>query len=220
MGSYGDQARRALLDSAEELFATFGVDAVSNRRIAEHAGNANHSAVSYHFGSRDELVRATLLRYSEDAAARRRELVALLGPDPGLRDLLGCLIIPFTDQLASMPVPSWRARFLQQLRTVPSMVETVAANTIADPIVEDLVQRVRAYVSELPDSVYTGRSWLLGRLVIDACADYEERLEREDVEPDWTGFANFLIDACAGMLEAPVTSAGDFLGYRTTSAWA
>ncbi|WP_420749453.1 TetR/AcrR family transcriptional regulator [Rhodococcus sp. O3] len=220
MGSYGDQARRALLDSAEELFATFGVDAVSNRRIAEHAGNANHSAVSYHFGSRDELVRATLLRYSEDAGARRRELVAQLGPEPGLRDLLICFIIPFTDQLASMPVPSWRARFLQQLRTVPSMVETVAANTIADPIVEDLVQRVRAHVSELPESVYTGRSWLLGRLVVDACADYEDRLEREDVDPDWTGFANFLIDACAGMLEAPVTSAGDFLGYRDASAWA
>ncbi|MGV9744538.1 TetR/AcrR family transcriptional regulator [Rhodococcus zopfii] len=220
MGTYGDHARRALLDSAEELFATFGVDAVSNRRIAEHAGNANHSAVSYHFGSRDELVRATLLRYTEDAGARRGELVGMLGPDPGLRDLLSCLVIPFTDQLASMPVPSWRARFLQQMRTVPSMVATVAAGTIADPLVDDLIQRVRAHVSELPDSVYTGRSWLLGRLVVDACAAYEERLEREDVEPNWTGFANFLIDACAGMLDAPVTGAGDFLGYRTTSAWA
>ncbi|WP_068158551.1 TetR/AcrR family transcriptional regulator [Rhodococcus phenolicus] len=220
MGTYGDQARRALLDSAEELFATFGVDAVSNRRIAEHAGNSNHSAVNYHFGSRDELVRATLLRYSEDARARRRELVGMLGPEPGLRDLLSCLVLPFTDQLASLAVPSWRARFLQQMRTVPSMVATVAANTITNPDIDDLTQRVRAHVSELPDTVYTGRSWLLGRLVVDACADYEERVEREHVDPNWTGFANFLIDACAGMLEAPVTSAGDFLSARGASAWA
>ncbi|MFD6673965.1 TetR/AcrR family transcriptional regulator [Rhodococcus zopfii] len=220
MGTYGDQVRQALLDSAEELFVTFGVDAVSNRRIAEHAGNSNHSAVSYHFGSREDLVRATLLRYTEDAGARRRELVGMLGPEPGLRDLLSCLVVPFTDQLASMSVPSWRARFIQQLRTVPSMVATVAANAISDPVVDDLIQRVRAHVSDLPDSVYTGRSWLLGRLVIDACADYEARLAREDLEPDWTGFANFLIDACAGMLEAPVTSEGDFLSARGASVWA
>lgn len=58
MGSYGDRVRQALLDSAEELFAAHGIDAVSNRRIAEHAGNSNHSAVNYHFGSRDELIRA------------------------------------------------------------------------------------------------------------------------------------------------------------------
>lgn len=219
MGSYGDQVRQALLDSAEELFATFGVDAVSNRRIAEHAGNANHSAVSYHFGSRDELVRATLMRYADDTRLRRQELVARLGPDSGLRDLLSCLIIPFTDQLAAMPVPSWRARFLRQLRTVPSMVETAAATSIADPLLDELIQRTRACVSAIPDSVITGRSRLLGRMVVDACADYEERLEREPVEPDWTGFGYFLIDACAGMLEAAVTSEGEFLTSRETSVW-
>ena len=220
VGTYGDQARQALLDSAEELFATFGVDAVSNRRIADHAGNANHSAVSYHFGSRDALVRATMMRYSEDARRRRRELVELLGPEPGLRDLLSCLIVPLTDQLASLPAPSWRARFLRQLRTVPSMVATVAANTTADPDIVHLIGRARATVSDLPASVITGRSWLLGHMVIDACAEYEERLERESVEPNWTGFAYFLVDACAGMLEAPVTSEGDFLGSRAESTWA
>lgn len=51
MGSYGDRVRQALLDSAEELFAAHGIDAVSNRRIAEHAGNSNHSAVNYHFAA-------------------------------------------------------------------------------------------------------------------------------------------------------------------------
>lgn len=219
MGSYGDQVRQALLDSAEELFATFGVDAVSNRRIAEHAGNANHSAVNYHFGSRDELVRATLTRYTDDTRHRRGQLAALLGPDSGLRDLLSCMIIPFTDQLASMPVPSWRARFLQQLKTVPSMVETVAQSSIEDPYLDDLIQRTRAHVSGIPDSVLTGRSWLIGRLIVDACADYETRVEKGSVEPDWTGFAYFLIDACAGMLAAPVTSEGDFLSSRSLSAW-
>jgi len=219
VGSYGDQVRQALLDSAEELFATFGVDAVSNRRIAEHAGNANHSAVNYHFGSRDELVRATLTRYADDTRHRRGQLAALLGPDAGLRDLLSCLIIPFTDQLAALPVPSWRARFLQQMKTVPSMVETLARSSVEDPYLDDLIRRTRAHVSDIPDSVLTGRSWLIGRVVLDACADYETRVEQGSVEPDWAGFTYFLIDACAGMLAAPVTSEGDFLSSRPLSTW-
>lgn len=219
LSNYGDQARRALLDSAEELFATLGVDGVSNRRIAEHAGNANHSAVNYHFGSREELVRAMLTRYSDDTRRRRAELAALLGDDPGLRDYVSCLILPFTDQLASMPVPSWRARFIGQLRAVPSMIDIAARTTIEDPHLDALVKRARSCVSDLPDTVITARSWLLGKLVVDACADYETRLEREQIEPDWTGFARFLIDASAGMLEAPVTSDGDFLGSRKVTTW-
>ncbi|MCK0089734.1 helix-turn-helix transcriptional regulator [Rhodococcus sp. HNM0563] len=219
MGSYGDRVRQTLLDSAEELFAEHGIDAVSNRRIAEHAGNSNHSAVNYHFGGRDELIRAMLHRFSEDTHARRRELVSMLAPESGLRDLLSCLIVPFTDQLASMPVPGWRARFLRQMRSVPSVTETVAGAITADPVVDDLIQRVRALLTEIPPSVLTGRSWILGRIVTDLCADYEARLESEKTPPNWTGFANFLIDACAGLLEAPVTSEGDFLGARSSLVW-
>lgn len=219
MGSYGDRVRQALLDSAEELFAEHGIDAISNRRIAEHAGNSNHSAVNYHFGSRDELIRALLHRFSDDTYARRRELLAMLGPDSGLRDLLSCLIVPFTDQLASMPIPGWRARFLRQMRSVPSIAKTVAGTITADPVVDELIQRIRALLTEIPSSVLTGRSWILGRIVTDLCADYEERLGTEQAEPNWTGFANFLIDACAGLLEAPVTSEGDFLGARSSLVW-
>ncbi|MEU5843445.1 TetR family transcriptional regulator [Rhodococcus sp. NPDC047139] len=219
MSTHGDQARRALLDSAEELFATLGIDGVSNRRIAEHAGNANHSAVNYHFGSREELVRAMVTRYSDDTRRRRAELVRLLDHESGLRDYLSCLILPFTDQLASMPVPTWRARFLRQLRAVPSMVDIAATATVADPYLDDLIKRARSCVAELPDAVITGRSWLAGKLVLDACADYEARLESETIEPDWTGFSLFLVDACAGMLEAPVTCGGDFLGSRAASVW-
>lgn len=219
MGNYGDRVRQALLDSAEELFAQHGIDAVSNRRIAEHAGNSNHSAVNYHFGGRDELIRAMLLRFADDTHARRQELVAMLGPEPGLRELLSCLVVPFTDQLASMPAPSWRARFLRQMRSGPSMTEVVAATITSDPVVEDLISRTRALLTEIPPSVLIGRSWILGRIVTDGCADYEERIERAGIEPQWTGFANFLIDAAAGLLSAPVTSEGDFLGARAATTW-
>ncbi|QKT14023.1 helix-turn-helix transcriptional regulator [Rhodococcus sp. W8901] len=212
MGQHGDRVRNALLDAAEELYATDGIDAVSNRRIAEHSGNANHSAVSYHFGGRDELVRALLDRHTEYARARRAELVAELGDDAPITGLLACLILPFTDLLAARPAPSWRARFLQQLRTVPSVAASVAESVTADPLTDHLIHRIRAHFSAVPEPIFNGRSWMLGRTVIDACAEYESRVQVEPTPADWTGLGYFLIDACAGMLGAPVTHPGDFLG--------
>ncbi|MGF7121101.1 helix-turn-helix domain-containing protein [Rhodococcus sp. TAF43] len=212
LGQHGDRVRNALLDAAEELYATDGIDAVSNRRIAEHSGNANHSAVSYHFGGRDELVRALLDRHTEYARARRAELVAELGDDAPITGLLACLILPFTDLLAARPAPSWRARFLQQLRTVPSVAASVAESVTADPLTDHLIHRIRAHFSAVPEPIFNGRSWMLGRTVIDACAEYESRVQVEPTPADWTGLGYFLIDACAGMLGAPVTHPGDFLG--------
>src|SRR5690606_16298479 len=121
MGDYGDRTRQTLLDSAEELFATHGIDGVSNRRIAEHAGNANHSAVAYHFGGRDELIRALINRHSESIRIRRHAVRDRITPESGLRDLLSCLIFPMTDEYAALPAPSHRARLIQQLRAVPSV---------------------------------------------------------------------------------------------------
>ena len=204
------------MDAAEELFATHGIDAVSNRRIAEHAGNANHSAVTYHFGGRDELVHALLVRQSERMQARRAELVGELGPAPDLADLLACLIVPFTDYLASAPVPSWRARFLQQLRTVPSAAATVAESITVDPLIDDVVQRIRGILAAVPEPILAGRSWMLGRMTIDAAAQYEAHIQ-DGTAPNWTGFAYFLIDSSAGLLGAPVTHPGDFLGQSKLS---
>jgi AcrR family transcriptional regulator len=44
--------------AAERLFAERGLDGVSLREIGAAVGNANNSAVQYHFGSKDQLVRA------------------------------------------------------------------------------------------------------------------------------------------------------------------
>lgn len=216
MGQHGDRVRQALLDSAEELFATHGVDAVSNRLIAEHAGNANHSAVSYHFGGRDELIRALMERHTDDTRRRRRELAAMLGENPDLRDVLSCLIIPWTDQLAALPRPSRRARLLAQLRTTPSGIELTTA-LLSDPLGGELAAQMRTILSDVPAQVLGGRFSIMGYMVTDVCARYEARLDQDAIEGNWAGLAYFLIDAAVGMLTAPVTSVGDFLSSHTVS---
>ncbi len=215
MGQHSDRARETLLNSAEELFARYGIDAVSNRRITEHAGTANHSAIAYHFGGRDELLRALLDRHLEEMNRRRTALVASLSDDAGVRDLLACLLLPWIEHLASLPVPSWRARFVFQVRTVPSVAEALAGLTTANPVVEDLIGRLQAALSDLPPRVVRGRFEILGPMTLGICAGHEARVH-EGAPPAWTGVGYFLIDACAGMLSAPVTHPDDYLTVPST----
>ena len=50
--------RDLLLDTAERLYAERGLAQVSNRQIAEAAGQANNSVVAYHVGTKADLVAA------------------------------------------------------------------------------------------------------------------------------------------------------------------
>jgi AcrR family transcriptional regulator len=55
-------AKLRLVAAAEELFAGRGFEAVSVRDITKHA-NMNIASVNYHFGSRDGLVAAAMIRH-------------------------------------------------------------------------------------------------------------------------------------------------------------
>lgn len=48
-------------EAALRLFAEHGIQGVTVREIAEAAGQKNHAAVTYHFGSKEELVRAVIV---------------------------------------------------------------------------------------------------------------------------------------------------------------
>jgi AcrR family transcriptional regulator len=65
---------RRLLLAAERLFAERGIDGVSLRAVMAAAG-ANVAAVHYHFGSKDELVRALIKERGDQVSTRRTELL-------------------------------------------------------------------------------------------------------------------------------------------------
>lgn len=95
--------RAALIDTAERMIAERGT-AVSLREISAAAGQRNHSAAQYHFGSRLGLIEAVIADRSAGIDARRRALLADHAPDsPGTTtaDLLRILIDPWLDVLQS-----------------------------------------------------------------------------------------------------------------------
>lgn len=204
MGRHGELARDALLNSAEELFARHGIDAVSNRQIAEHAGTANHSAIAYHFGNRDKLLHALLLRYEDRMRHRQRELESELASTPSIHDLVRCRLLPFTELLEALPQPSWRAQFLVQMRATPSAaaaVKQLASQTGA----RSGFEAMSALAGDIPESITAARSAIVAHLVLGVCADYEARVNSGTSNSRWADVALFLIDTTAGMLSAPVT---------------
>ena len=81
-----------LLDHAEKMFAEDGIFAVTNRQITEAAGQKNESALNYHFGTRNELIITLLTRRGMKLDQIRGELLAHLGDNPTVRELVQILV--------------------------------------------------------------------------------------------------------------------------------
>lgn len=95
--------------AAEQLFAEHGVDGARTRDITERAGQANSSALHYHFGSRDGLLQAILAEHKARveqalavglAAAREGSAEAAGGTAGGATELTG-LVAAYIEAEAS-----------------------------------------------------------------------------------------------------------------------
>lgn len=85
---------------ARRLFAERGVDGVTVRDIAEAAGQKNHAAVGYHFGSKDALVRKLVLDGAVLIDRRRNDWLDVLEAAGGphtVREIVDVLIYAGVD---------------------------------------------------------------------------------------------------------------------------
>lgn len=82
---------------AEALFAEGGINGVSMREIASKAGQGNHFAVQYHFGSREGLVEAIFdyrMEQMEPIRQRMLEAAERSGRLNDARTLLDIVLLP------------------------------------------------------------------------------------------------------------------------------
>jgi AcrR family transcriptional regulator len=150
--------RNELLDTAEELFGTAGVEVVSLRAVARAAGVAP-SALTHHFPSKRALVEAVVLRRARPVGddVRRRLGELRDRQDLTARDLVEAVLIPFVDELNREPVRA--VRWLKILVTLAlNEDEIVSKELVNDVDVVELFLGAAQAVPGLGDTVVGQRA--------------------------------------------------------------
>ena len=101
-----DDTRAQLIRAAERLFAERGVDAVSLREINREADQRNATALQYHFGDRQGLIRSILAKHELMVDASRNQMLDEIEKDgkPDLGCFAAALVLPAAEKLRDFAV--------------------------------------------------------------------------------------------------------------------
>ncbi|WP_061927928.1 TetR/AcrR family transcriptional regulator [Altererythrobacter epoxidivorans] len=91
---------------ALKLFAERGVDGVTVRQIAEAAGQKNHAALTYHFGSKEALIRVLIVDGARAIDARRNAALDAASEAGGPKSVLEIMQILVDTSIDPDP-PEW-----------------------------------------------------------------------------------------------------------------
>ncbi len=189
----------------ERLIAAHGLQAVSLRQVAMAAGTANTSAVAYHFGSKDGLVRA-ILEYRLPGLIQQRALLRAKIPVPTLRQKVECHLLPVIDLAETEG--SHYLTFLEQLQQFgPADHPFARLRPELRRSNREFVQDLAADLTHLPPPLRALRVQQVNTLSLHSAADRERfRLAGAEHLP-FGLYANNLLDTLTAVLLAPASSA-------------
>ncbi|MEO5874161.1 MAG: TetR family transcriptional regulator [Streptosporangiaceae bacterium] len=191
--------KQRLLSAGARLFAAEGIDAARTRDIVALAGQSNDSAITYHFGSRRQLL-AAILRAGVDRMEPVRALAVLDGGD--LRAIVAAIVVPIADELRTEEGRDF-LRIVAQVaglagirsHTVPAVIEGTA---IADQL-RLLEEHCRAL---LPEPIALERVAAVIAFLTAALADRARRSEQPLL--DHEDFTDNLVRMLTAAVQAPV----------------
>jgi AcrR family transcriptional regulator len=156
--------KEQIITVAERLFAERGFSGTTLRNVVSEAG-VNLAAVSYHFGSKEELFRAVVQRFSRPVTERELRLLSELQAGqslPSVEEILTVVLKPSLEILTQDPDNHvMRAQFMGRCRTEPKPIQQIASEEFA-AVTEaclDLLQRV------LPDQSRSQLYWKLDLVI-------------------------------------------------------
>ncbi|TYB51337.1 TetR family transcriptional regulator [Nonomuraea sp. PA05] len=200
--------REALLAAAERLFAERGVHAVGNRQISEAAGQGNNAAVTYHFGTKADLIRAIARKHAEQLEGIRARMMGDIADSTDLRDWVACLVRPLTEHLESLGSPTWYARFTAQVMADPALNAIMVDEAMsAAPVLRLFRHGLTRCLPGLPADVRVERGVMARHLIVQMCVERERALADHSptFRPTWSATADGLIDAIVALWRAPVS---------------
>jgi AcrR family transcriptional regulator len=209
MSTAGRDTRERLLATAEELFATRGIDAVSVRDITE-AAEANTASINYHFGSKRGLIDAIVERRAEALGRRRAELLDQLeGTEPvDLRAVTRAMVLPTAELVHDDPTGRFYVSFLAALGDHPELMPALDA---FEPSTDRYLRALARATPELPAKVRVLRfavaKDLTNRVLGQTNGPIHVWAARHGVEIDdgGDGRVGSLVDMLVGIFAAPVS---------------
>jgi AcrR family transcriptional regulator len=152
-GGRGADTRERLLDAAERIFAERGFEGASMRAVTQAAGTSV-SAANYHFGSKEALLRATLLRRVGPLNERRLEQLDALeaeadGRPLKLETILDAFLRPvFEEHMASIAATARFRQVAARIYSDPPDIVTAIKRELFGSIT---VRFIRALAAALPE---------------------------------------------------------------------
>jgi AcrR family transcriptional regulator len=190
--------------TAERLFAARGLEGTSLREIGSAAGNGNHSAVQYHFGSKEQLVEAIFEYRLPHLNERRLMLFAERQPED-LRAWLECYILPILEQGEEVD-----SHYLSFIATLQQSADRHLLDRVPERylrLTHLFYDRMALFLGIVPEPIRTNRMTQVMACSVHVSAD------RERAQAAGMGVLPFavhvadLLDGLVGFLEAPVSQA-------------
>ena len=203
-----------LLLAAERLFAEHGLAGISLRQISIEAGSSNNSAIQYHFGSKDDLLRAIFAYRLGDLMQRRALLRARANPDD-FGSSCEAHILPLIE-LAESPDSSY-VSFIEQLQRVGA-VEVLLHQSDAVKSQKSSLPGCNGCCAHIPESARSMRIQQVQDLAVHLAAERERAVRRNDAVVPFALFVSGVVDGLAGFLEAPASAETRQLIARGSSA--
>lgn len=214
----------ALIEVAAALMDEHGIDQVSDSQIVQVSGHRNRSAVKYHFGSRDDLVRAVMLPTREKLDAERIALLDHLetvGAQVSARSAVEVAVGPLARQLRS---PEGRrflrlaAQILDHPRFANDIRDVLWANMGTNNGLARSAVLLGPYMQHIPVTVRVERASMAMGFVVRACADQARLLDNLSPVRTPLGLEDFvanLVDTVLALLLAPSSVPGSTEGKAT-----
>jgi AcrR family transcriptional regulator len=201
--TYERSTKEQLVATAERLFALHGIDGVSLRQIGAAAGIGNNSAVQYHFGSKEGLVKAILLHRLPGLIQRRKVLGLRLAPRD-LRAVVEAHLLPVIEQAEDED--SYYTMFLEQLMRYGIDGHPFAALPASyQASQKGYVERVGRMLGHLPPALRADRINQASAICLHASADRERARHFGAKTVPFALHVSELLDGLVGFLTAPVS---------------
>jgi AcrR family transcriptional regulator len=200
-----------LLLTAERLFAAHGIDGVALRQIATAAGSSNNSAIAYHFGSKDGLLRA-IFSYRINDLLRRRDLLRARSDPDDLRAAVEAHLLPLLE-IAEDPESSYIA-FIEQLqRTGEAAVILDSPDAVRSrQQFSDDMHRLLVHLDEPARSLRIDQAQAC---CLHVAAERERSIKLGHERAPFGLFVSTTVDGIAGLLSAPASPETERLMHRS-----